>query len=282
MTRTLTSFLATSLAIGLFASPASAQIADAPSCYTEAGIAVERLPADREIFVLIDQTTVLDTALQKHVAGQLNSFLKPGQAFSVLTFSTYGAGKFTEVATSGSFERDLATKDRNSLAKSKLSTLDNCLKAQTQAGAKAILAGLKSGFAAADGSIARSDILASLRDISSRIRQSEAKEKVVLLVSDMVENSTITSFYQANSIKTVDTAKELKVVAQNKVAGDFGGARVYVIGAGLIPSDGKSTKPVYRSPQTLSALKDFWAEYFRVSNARLVEFGQPTLLNPVE
>lgn len=63
--------------------------------------------------------------------------------------------------------------------------------------------------------------------------------------------------------------------------GDFGGAKVYVIGAGLLTEDIKNSKGVYRSPQIMQALSTFWKEWFKKSNAEVIEFGQPALLNPI-
>lgn len=61
--------------------------------------------------------------------------------------------------------------------------------------------------------------------------------------------------------------------------GDFSGADIYVMGAGVVPENGKA---VYRDPKTMQALKSFWRSYFEKSNAVLVEFGQPALLGKVE
>jgi hypothetical protein len=42
-----------------------------------------------------------------------------------------------------------------------------------------------------------------------------------------------------------------------------------------------ATAQTYRSPVTLRALRDFWTQYFQLSQARLVEFGEPALLSPL-
>lgn len=113
------------------------------------------------------------------------------------------------------------------------------------------------------------------------MRQSKAQHKIVLLVSDMLENSSVTSFYANQAVRQINADKELKLVADNQLYGDFGGARVYVIGAGLLAEDAKHPKGIYRSTQTMQALSKFWTGYFQKSNAELVEFGQPALLNPI-
>ncbi len=52
------------------------------------------------------------------------------------------------------------------------------------------------------------------------------------------------------------------------------GARVYVMGAGLIGDDAKGA---YRSGKVLQSLERFWQGYFERSNATLVSFGTPEL-----
>ena len=52
-------------------------------------------------------------------------------------------------------------------------------------------------------------------------------------------------------------------------------------GPGSLPETGKSARS-YRDPKTLNALATFWKAWFGKSNANLVEFGMPALLNPVK
>jgi hypothetical protein len=69
------------------------------------------------------------------------------------------------------------------------------------------------------------------------------------------------------------------------VVGDFGGARVFVLGAGLVQENagGKNKDSgVYRNPKTMASLRQFWKMYFEASNAKLLEFGAPALLSPVK
>jgi hypothetical protein len=83
-----------------------------------------------------------------------------------------------------------------------------------------------------------------------------------------------------NAVRRIDPQAEMKKATAAGLIGDFGGARVYVVGAGLLTGDAK-LKNVYRDPQTMSALKQFWTLYFKQSNASIGEFGEPALLGPV-
>jgi hypothetical protein len=125
----------------------------------------------------------------------------------------------------------------------------------------------------------------SLKELSSRIRQSTAREKIVFLVSDMLENSGISSFYASKNVRAIEPAVELKKAQEAQVVGDFGGARVFVLGAGLVQGNaGGKNKDigVYRNPKAMSALRQFWDTYFEASHAVLAEFGAPALLSPVK
>jgi hypothetical protein len=104
-----------------------------------------------------------------------------------------------------------------------------------------------------------------------------------LIVFDMLENSSVSSFYsdKGSSVRKIGPAKELKLVAENDLFRDFGGAKVYVIGTGLLPDDATKAKK-YRDPKTMQALASFWKNYFEKLNGNLVELGQPVLLGPIK
>ena len=239
-------------------------------------------PASRELMVVIDQTTPLSPTLQQSVANNIKPFLVAGNSFSVVVFSAYTQGHYTDMLASGKLDASLPTEVRNDISKPLLAALDLCQQRQPQQAAQAAGQALRTAFQGTSSAIAKSDIFASLKSISSVIKQSTAPDKIVLIVSDMLENSSVANFYadQGRSVRNVVVAKELRAVEDSHLLADFGGARVYVIGAGLLADDAAHSKS-YRDPKTMQALQSFWSEYFNRSNARLMEFGQPALLNPV-
>lgn len=169
-----------------------------------------------------------------------------------------------------------------STGKPRLSKFDQCMARQSAQATQAVGGALHTSFDGTSGDIAKSDVFASLKDISGKVRQSKANEKVVLLVSDMLENSSVSSFYASQSVRRIDPERELKLATDSQLIGNFGDARVYLIGAGLLSDDGKKNKAAYRDPKTMQALASFWKSYFDKSKAQLVEFGQPALLNQVK
>ena len=253
-----------------------------PTCFSDKLQAPEGVQVDTELFVIIDQTTVFDTGLKQSVANNIKPFIKPGNVISVTQFSAFTRGHYTDVMTSVSLDNELAQHDRDDVSKPVLAKFDQCEKSQLRLAGQVIGRALKSAFGESSNSIDKSDVLSSLKDISLRVKRSAAKRKIVLLASDMLENSSISSFYAKQAVRLIDPAKELELVKKNGVYGDFGKADIYVIGAGLLAEDKQVSKSVYRSPQVIGALRSFWTQWFDQSNARLMDFGAPALLNQID
>lgn len=187
-----------------------------------------------------------------------------------------------QLLSSGKLDHALPEAVRNDVSKPVLTKFDQCMARQSRLAAQAVGTALRDAFAGSSGEIAKSDVLASLKDISGKVRQSPGTEKVVLLVSDMLENSSVSSFYASQSVRRIDPLHEMKLASDNQLLADFAGARLYVLGAGLLGEDAKNKKAAYGDPKTMQALTTFWKTYFDKSNAQLVEFGQPALLNQVK
>lgn len=251
-----------------------------PTCYNEK-MPAPKAASDAEIFVVIDQTTMFDGRIKQSIANNVRPFLKPGNAFSVMQFSAFIHGHYTDVLVAGKLDPVLTNATRDDVSKPVLNKFDKCMAIQPRLAGQLAGRAMRSVFQGSGSDIAKSDILAGLKDISGKVRQSSARHKVVLLASDMLENSSVTSFYSKQAVRQINPEKELKLLEDNQLFGDFGGARVYVIGAGMLVEDAKHPGGAYRSSQTMQALFRFWREYFKKSNAELVEFGQPALLNPI-
>ena len=232
--------------------------------------------------MLVDQTTMFDATLQQQVADNIRAFMTAGNAFSVLTFSAFSQGRYAQVLSAGTIEPGIAQAARDDISKPLLAKFDACAKRQPQLAMQAIGTALRTAFGGSSADLAKSDVMASLKSISARVRKSAARDKVVLIASDMLENSSVTSFYDGKgaAVRQVDVARELKLAGDNDLFGDFGGARIYVVGTGLLAGDAKKSNK-YRDPKTMRALSGFWDSYFQRSKATLVELGQPALLNSI-
>jgi hypothetical protein len=253
------------------------------SCYDLAKVEGKNSSINKELFIFIDQTTSLDDGMKQSVVQNSVENVNYGNAFTVAKFSAFVQGNYASVVNSAQLDSPMNGDLRNNTPKKLLMGYDKCMKAQVGYAKKTLDDSIRTTFGATTNTIVRSDILKSLQELAKNaVKTSTAKQKTVFIVSDMLENSSITSFYQKNGVKKIDPAAELKIVAANNMFADFGGANVYVLGAGLVPSTSNVASETYRDPKTMNALQEFWKMYFIKSNAKLIEFGQPALLGRVK
>jgi hypothetical protein len=258
---------------------------DIPSCYVANKVAVPVPQANKAIFVLIDQTTLFDENLKNEILQNSGSIVKQGNAYAVVSFSSYAQGRYLDVISTGLLEGQIEEKLRGDLSMKMLKNFDNCLVQQVAYGQKIFGEAIQKGLSGAASDIAKSDILAALKEISKKVKDYSAKDKIVFLASDMLENSSVSTFYGNHSVRLINPDAEMQKTESSGMIGDFGGARVFVLGAGLMQENaGKKNSKVgiYRDPKTVGALHDYWEKYFIKSNAKLVEFGAPAMVNPVK
>lgn len=267
--------------MGLALNASAGVINDIPSCYKANKLANPTPVPESELFVAIDQTTPLDDNLKRQVMEIVGAQMKPGNAYSLFTFSAYNQGNYLTMLSRGELEKNLPVAVRDDTGTKVLGQFDACMAGQQRYAGQLLGKHLQQAMSNSSDNLARSDVLASLKEISNRITQSSAKTRILLLVSDMLENSSVSSFYANHAVRKLDPATELPKVEREKLLGNFGGARVYVIGAGMITEDKKRIKGVYRDPVTMQALESFWRGYFDKSGAKLAEFGKPALLGTV-
>jgi hypothetical protein len=237
---------------------------------------------ETDLYVVVDQTTLLDGGLRQAAANQLRPFLAHGNSFSILVFSAYTQGRYTQLLASEKLAPLLPDTQRNDISKPLLAKLDQCLNLQPKFATQIAGSALRAAFDGSTAEIAKSDIMASMKDIAAKIKKSKASDKVVFLISDMLENSSVSSFYANQGIRKIDPDHELKNAISNQLIGDFAGARVYVMGAGLLNLSSGQKSRAYVDPKTMQALSGFWRAYFEKSNANLIEFGAPALLNQIK
>ncbi|MCG2586785.1 hypothetical protein [Massilia sp. TS11] len=255
-----------------------------PSCYAAGKLEVPAPASVQALFIVLDETVVLDDSLQRALWDAVRPQLQPGTQVAVYRFSAFSQGRYLDGVAGGTLEAPIDARLRDSISVPKLRQFDSCLKGQAEFGQRLVREAIGKVLAASTSTLARSDILSSLSALSQQVAAAQAGRRKVLLVSDMLENSSISSFYQNGGVRRIDPNVELKKLEQEKLTADFGGAEIYVMGAGLIGGDTKSSNKgpqSYRDPKTMAALKSFWDTYFRRSHADLIEFGAPALLAPL-
>jgi hypothetical protein len=104
-----------------------------------------------------------------------------------------------------------------------------------------------------------SALLETLIFVSSFLNADSASEKRVMLLSDMVQNSTVLSFYGKGALQP---AAAIKTAETNKLLANFPGVSVIVAGAGTHTTDERSRK-----------IEEFWRLYFERAGAKVLFFG---------
>lgn len=256
--------------------------AKAEDCYRTSRISAEHPAPARSVYLLLDETTVFDENLRKAIVGEALGLIAPGTEFTALKFSAFIQGHYTDVIARDTIESELNKQDKRTQVASRIADFDTCRTAHQIRFRREVQDKVVKALGGATSDIAKSDIMGSLKTVSALAKDSPAKTKTVILASDMLENSSVSSFYQAGSARKVNPAAEMAKASNAGTFGDFGGADVYVIGAGLIPEIPGKKMSGYRDSGTIEALKTFWSEWLEKSNAKLVDFGAPALVGHVK
>ena len=271
------------LALSCAAPSLAGLVNDVPSCYAANHFTFQSAAPDKLIYVLIDQTVQIDPTLQQSVISNINRMLGPQTKFVVAEFSAFSQGRYLNVLNTGIIEAPLTQDESGNVPMSQLPNFHSCMNGQAQFSVALADKAATGAMQGATSALDQSDIMSALQNVSSAIKADPAKEKVLFLVTDGLENSSVTSFYAHHVVKKIDPATELQKAKSANLIGDFGGAKVFVLGAGTLASAKNGTKTArdgYRDPVTLNRLKEFWEGYFKDSNANLVEFGEPALVEP--
>ena len=255
--------------------------ADSTSCYDIYKSSVKpNVAIERAVFVLVDETTIFNEKLQEQIIKNTLSKIAPANYIYIGKFSAFIDNHYNEKMFEFKIDTPLSSDQRYYERKDTLAKIDKCLKDQQGYVSGQIAQSIKKSFLNPNDDIAKSDVLYALQDFGQNvISQVEAKEKIVILASDMLENSTITSFYAKGATRLIQPETELNKIEKSNLFSNFDNSKIYVIGTGLISS--KDNNKTYRDPKILASLKDFWTKYFVKSNGNLVEMGQPALKNDI-
>jgi len=259
-----------------YSNGSGAKISD---CYAEAGQGFTQPSPERALFVIVDQSTGLDDHLRSTIVQNAKRLTQPGTTYAVYTFSAYSKGHYPTEVASGEIVAPVPKDQRPDLSVRRLRRLDRCLSKNEQATLGNLESALSEATSASSSSFANSEILASLKQVSAAINESKAPDKLVLVVSDLLEHSTTTSFYRKKTIRLIDPDVELKRAKDSGLIADFSDARVAVIGAGLL--DPESDPGAVRDSKALQSLRTFWERWFEASGAKVAAYGQPDLVAPL-
>ncbi|HIF9268189.1 TPA: hypothetical protein ACX6Q4_003912 [Photobacterium damselae] len=266
--------------LSMFALNASAQNVrnDVPSCAFGIDREYYQLPNERELIILVDRTMAhsLSNDIKSSLFNDIERFIQPGDTVQFIEFSSFAQDSYTRVVFKGQLDVPLTSDVRNNIKKSKLKAFDKCLGQQYGFMLAKLGQSFKASFEPQDKPT-NTELMGTLIDISKQVvTKSSAQRKVVVLISDMLENSDVTSFYSRNQTRVIDPTKEIGLVKQANMFANFNGADVYVVGTGVIPGNDQ-----YISAQKMAKLETFWSDYFKNSQAHLRGFGKPMLLSEI-
>lgn len=255
----------------------------ADNCYVAGKVPLEKHEYSASIVLLLDETVVFDATQQEHIKENIHALIKSGHELKAFTFSAFQNGRYTLPVLDARLAKTLDSKTRDNMRKDHLRDFDMCQQVAEIRTKKMIDALLEKYFARSSSALSKSDVLSTMKEIGDNVfPMTKSKSKYMVMVSDMLENSNITSFYAPDAgPRKIDAAVELAKTDKAKVFTDYRGSKVYVIGAGVVPKSNKPQPGNYRSQEIMAPLKSFWVQYFEKSNAKLVEFGQPLLLSPL-
>ncbi len=272
------------MTLGLSANAHAGLVNDLPSCYAYAHIRPPAIPYDKLLYILVDQTVQLTPRLEQSVVNNALRLIQPGSKFVVADFSAFAQGRYLQVVHTGIVERPLSPSRVDTTPIRSTRLLKRCLRYQMNYARDMVAMSLVKIFKGSSSSFAHSDIMMTLKVISKAIAEDPVRQKVLFLVSDGLENSSVTSFYADDTVRVIDPSAEMAKAAAAHLFGNFGGASVYVLGGVMIPPLGQGTRAQregYHDPQVLISIHTFWREYFAKSHACLIEFGEPALTRPM-
>jgi len=249
-------------------------------CYEEYG--VDNLNfVKNNLYVVVDQTFILDEHLKEHVLKKIQPLLRSATSINIIKFSTFSEGYYTSVVLKETIVGKLTQKQRDDVAKRKLKKLDKCLQYKKKEKQIRIPKVIRNVLNESNETIGHSEIFKTLMEVSNLYRFKKAKgNKIIVLISDMLENSSITSFYSNNSIKNIETKIEFLKIKKAGYLPNFRDASIYIIGAGLLSQKARTKKN--SNNKKLYKLKQFWTKYFKEAKSTLYGFGMPELLGSIE
>lgn len=226
------------------------------------------------VYIFIDETFKPDSAIKNQLYRSIHSLISPNNYFYIAKFSAFIDDNYNKKI----YDIKIEDKMKNGFftSKTKLKKLDKCIKDQKNFAKIKLQNSIEEIFTNEKSDIPKSEILYALKDFSDIVKTQKSKKTIVIILSDMLENSSITSFYNQGSLRIINATDEIKKVEKADLFANFNGAYIYVIGAGFVGKGG------YKNHKTLNHFKSFWQKYFLKSNSNLVEFAMPLLKSEIK
>lgn len=234
----------------------------------------------REYFILIDRTIQLDTVLGAKIAVRAARAVQPGDRVRIISFSALTQSNFTTDEFFGDLDREPSEDElENDIPARLVGAARKCFSRQRENARNKLRDTLEHLLATPAAETQRSQIMMALSNASRSLLRHTRTRKIMLVVSDMLENSDIISFYRGGALDALDVDRAMALARRSNLLGDFSGATLFVAGAAAVPPDG----PV-RTVKARQRLYAFWEKWFVASKGEmpLASWGDPDLVNDIE
>jgi len=234
------------------------------------------------LFVLVDQSVNYDEALKAKTMELVRNWTAEGRAVEIYSFSSALPGRYTTRITGGRFDDQPSDEYLDNLKRSDRERFISLHSRQPLIARKVVRLSLQEAFAGSRNEIQRTDIVRTMKEMSDYIRTYPGT-KSILLVSDMMENSSMASFYFKGRTRLIDPVREMQKFTARQMTGNFGGkVRVYILGLGFYGNDASPAKSEqYLDVDRINAIAAFWRSWFRNSGAYVVETGKPMMFGSI-
>lgn len=231
------------------------------------------------LFVFVDQSVNYDDAIKAKAMELVRNWSAEGRAVEIYSFSSALPGRYTSRITGGRFDDRPTDEYLDNLKRSDRERFISLHSRQPLIARKAVVLSLQEAFAGSRNEIQHTDIVRTMKEMSDYIRSYPARTKSIFLVSDMMENSSMASFYYRGRTRLIDPAREMQKCTTRQMIGNFGGrVRVYILGLGFYDNGSSPAKSEsYLDADRINAIAAFWRSYFRNSGAYVVETGKPMM-----
>ena len=204
-----------------------------PSCYDLVDIDQAPPPIKRGLLVVVDNTIELDHTLQVESFEKIVRFMGEGDRVVIVSFSAYVEDRYIRIRADARLDRMLPRDVAFTVPKRELKELELCLAGQKRSLARVVGTALEAIYAESSNDLPNTELVATLAKTSREILPNlQAAETYLLIVSDMMEHSDVTSFYRAGTIRMIDPEAEMRKVETSGVEAVYPGTVAYVIGAG--------------------------------------------------
>ncbi|MBK7502999.1 MAG: hypothetical protein IPI14_10500 [Polaromonas sp.] len=142
----------------------------------EAKVPVENRIYTRQTVVLLDETTVFDEKQKLHVAEQIVSLIQPGTHLHLVAFSAFIQDRYTVPLIEIQLAAPLDESVRYHIRKDYLAKLDSCMNVSIKRAKSSFISILEEYHTRTSDKIARSDILAAVKDVGDSIFRVRARK----------------------------------------------------------------------------------------------------------